>query len=51
MITDDFKTKRKEVTKLLEGFEKDIPALVYDERDKRRLDDEVIDQQLMHPKA
>ena len=35
MITEDFKLKRKEVVKLLEGFEKDIPALVFDERDKR----------------
>tara|TARA_B110000285_G_C15064588_1_gene584402 strand:+ start:160 stop:315 length:156 start_codon:yes stop_codon:yes gene_type:complete len=51
MLVDDFKLKRKEATKLLEGFEKDIPTMVFDERDKRRMEDEVIEQQLMQPKA
>ena len=51
MITQDFKLKQKEVLKLLDSFEKDIPSLVYEERDKRRMEDDIIEQQLMQPKA
>jgi hypothetical protein len=51
MLVEDFKLKRKEAAKLLEAFEKAIPVMVFDERDKRRMEDEIIEQQLMQPKA
>lgn len=47
MITKDFQQKQKEVLKLSEQFEKDIPNLVFEARDKRRIKDEEIEQNLV----
>lgn len=41
MIKNDFTVKKKDLDKLLNEFEKDVPELVYTDRDKRLLENDI----------